>query len=117
MIVQTYDPCVPTEFRLALKLNFAAAGAQKLFDFVAQQSRIDVIEINLQPSASATLQIIEGTIQGNLAVGSAFSGAWALQANQFWSEPGKEIFANLNLVSSAACIVSCEIRFILKKTT
>ena len=118
MIVQTYDPCVPTEFRNAFKLTFGAGGGVlKLFDFVSQQSRIEIIEVNLQPDAATILQINEGTIQGKIAVGSFFSGAWTLAGLQFWSEPGKEIFANLNLVSSAACNVSCEIRYLLKKTT
>lgn len=118
MIVQTYDPCVPTEFRTAGKLTFGVGGGvQKLFDFVAQQARIELIEVNLQPDAGTTLQIVEGTIQGNLAVGSFFSGAWTLQAGQFWNEPGKEIFANLNLVSSAACNVSFETRYLKKVTT
>lgn len=116
MINQYYDPCVPTEFRLAFNLVFAAAGAKKLFDFVAQQSRIEIIEVNLQPNAGVTLQIIEGTLQGNQAFGFPFSGAWNLQANQFWSEPGKEILSNLNLVSSGAVTVSCEVRYLLKKT-
>lgn len=87
---------------------FGAGGTQILLPASGLQN---VFEINLQPNAAVSLQIIEGANPITGAGGTPVSGNWTIAANQFWSWRGKYTNQSLSLFCSGAANVQFEIRY------